>query len=640
MASNNIELSIKVNAETGQLEVLGSKFDALNTKAKETSGSFLGLTGEAAKLAKSMLPFATGAGAALFFKSAIEGAEEQNESFRRLKFTLESTGESWAKNSQIIETWANTIAASTRFSDGEALETLDKLVRVTGSLSQAQRASQLAMSLSVASGKDLASTTQIVNDLINKNERALVQVRREFGAFAGGATSAQEALDALTASLGDAAISEQGLTKETKLLTNEWSQIKDRIGNALIPSISSFLEFILTFKTRVQELKIVVATEFQEIAVKINAAIDAFRNLSIGNFAGVRGSFKKMNDELAAISAGMHQELRALNQQTTQDHIKHADERILVSRRMTDEELRNAQEANQKAAEEETARFQNWARIRADGARASEDIERNLDAKLASLNTNEFQKKKMLLDLEYQENVSNANKIVGNDAKKNAALDKAAVLHSKQISAMNKLERETRLATALETIDVAAQTLGILNSLGEGHTKGEVARAKAILALEKAIAIARILSSPQAVLNPGLAAAQVALTVAQFAQQFQAIDQASRTFESSQGQINSGSLDLSLDAGGGSSARGGGGGGGGGGSSFGAGGGGGGGGGGGPTINVGGIVVNIDFEKLAADNVGAVMRGITERVRQGVIEGTQLALALKVEADRKSNLAV
>jgi hypothetical protein len=66
MASNNIELSIKVNAETGQLEVLGSKFEALNTKAKETSGSFLGLTGEAAKLAKSMLPFATGAGARSF----------------------------------------------------------------------------------------------------------------------------------------------------------------------------------------------------------------------------------------------------------------------------------------------------------------------------------------------------------------------------------------------------------------------------------------------------------------------------------------------------------------------------------------------------------------------------------------------
>jgi len=60
--ANNIELSIKVNADTGQLEILGSKFDALASKTKKADESFSGLTGSALDLGKSMLPFASAAG--------------------------------------------------------------------------------------------------------------------------------------------------------------------------------------------------------------------------------------------------------------------------------------------------------------------------------------------------------------------------------------------------------------------------------------------------------------------------------------------------------------------------------------------------------------------------------------------------
>lgn len=57
-------------------------------------------------------------------------------------------------------------------------------------------------------------------------------------------------------------------------------------------------------------------------------------------------------------------------------------------------------------------------------------------------------------------------------------------------------------------------------------------------------------------------------------------------------------------------------------------------------INVGGIVNNIQFDKLAIDNIDFVMRQITERVRQGTNEGIQMAVTVLNLANKKSQLAV
>lgn len=45
--AQNIQLDIKINAETGALEILGAKFEGLGKKAEDTQSSFQKLTGEA-----------------------------------------------------------------------------------------------------------------------------------------------------------------------------------------------------------------------------------------------------------------------------------------------------------------------------------------------------------------------------------------------------------------------------------------------------------------------------------------------------------------------------------------------------------------------------------------------------------------
>src|ERR1044071_512684 len=189
--ADRVQLEIKVNAETGQLEVLGAKFGELAGKAGGAQTAFSKLGGEAGNLLKSFLPLATAGGIIAFFANAVKGAEEENESLRRLKFTLESSGQSWDKNKQSIQDWSQAIQNSTRFSDSEALSSLDKLTRATGNAAQAQKAAQLAISLSVASGQDLASATELVNNLINKQERAVTLAHRQFGTYVQNANTAQ-----------------------------------------------------------------------------------------------------------------------------------------------------------------------------------------------------------------------------------------------------------------------------------------------------------------------------------------------------------------------------------------------------------------------------------------------------------------
>jgi hypothetical protein len=61
-----LNLTIKVNTETGQLEVLGAKFREVGDQSKSLTSAFAGLTGEAKNLLGAFLPFASAAGSSLF----------------------------------------------------------------------------------------------------------------------------------------------------------------------------------------------------------------------------------------------------------------------------------------------------------------------------------------------------------------------------------------------------------------------------------------------------------------------------------------------------------------------------------------------------------------------------------------------
>jgi hypothetical protein len=626
VSDNQIDLTLKVNADTGQLEIVENQLNKVGATAKKAEASFAGLSKEAMALARSIGLITSAVAFVSFLNDAVKGAEAQNESMRRLQFTLESTGQSWKKSQTNIQEWANTISSATRFTDSQALNTLDRLMRSTKNLSEAQQASTLAMGISARSGMDLAQATDLVNGLINKNQRAVMEAHREFGVFTEKAGTAQGVLNALQDTFGKAAFAEQGLTKESAELHNRWEQFKDMIGNALIPTVSSFLEFILNIKTHFSALAITVQTEAQKIWTLAIGITQAFQSIGKGDLAGAREAIQRTRQELNELSVESVLKINEVEQKKTEAVVKGSNERIQVTDRETQEEAAKRKELLAKVAEFEAESAQ----------------------KIAALGAESLQRKNTMLNQEITARKAKINREITDETLKHKLLDKLDFEKMQRSAAMNKVEMQLEMEKTLDILSLNVQTLAILNSLGNQHNQAEVNRAKAILALEKSIAIARAIAAAMAAppgIGQAIAAAQVALVVAQFAQQFQAIDQAQSAFKSGQSAV---SVSTPLDSGQtltdtfgpgggnvpisvGSAPQGGGGGG------FSSSGGGGG---GNTTINVGGVSINFSVDRLGMDNLREVMLQLTEAVRRGTSEGVQLARTLQVTAERNSNLAV
>jgi hypothetical protein len=92
MADQILQLTVKVNSDTGQLDVVSQKMKGLSVES-EKAGKGLSSAGEGFKsLGKALGGLATAAAIGAFFKSAVQGAEEENQAMRRLKFAVEAVG--------------------------------------------------------------------------------------------------------------------------------------------------------------------------------------------------------------------------------------------------------------------------------------------------------------------------------------------------------------------------------------------------------------------------------------------------------------------------------------------------------------------------------------------------------------------
>lgn len=502
MADQKIQLTVQVNAETGQLEVLGAKLGETSSKAKDAANSFGNLTAQAGSLLRSMLPFATAAGVIAFFTDSVKGAEEQNEAFRRLQFTIEGTGKSWEANRKQVELWTNAVSNSTRFSDTDAITTLEKFTRVTGNLSQAQSASVLAMNLSVASGKDLGETMSLVTDLLNGNERALIGVKREFSNVAGSAKTTQEALDLLTRGYQNNAIGAEGLTDSSAKLRNAFGQFKDVVGNALIPALTVIID-----KT----------TQAVQQFEKFGAV---FASLWKSEVALFRGEFSKAIDEL---KNQMPAALDEIEQRKTASLAAGENERLIVTRAALDK----------RKHEEEQAQLDREQKLRENNQKIS-TMEAQLDREIASMKQQGLARDKSMFDAEVNARKIAIDKDIKGEKQKQEMLAKLRDFEKAGTQKLSIDQTKIKQEYALQVADLAIQTLQTLNSLGDTGSKAERTRAKALLLLQQSVAIGwAVVAAAKATAetaNPAIGAAllagQIALIAAQTAAGFQRIDQA------------------------------------------------------------------------------------------------------------------
>lgn len=631
MADQKIELTVRVNSETGQLDVVSQKLKALGQDSEKAGKQVTGASEGFKSLGKALGGLATAAAVGSFFKSAVQGAEEENQAMRRLKFAVEASGQSFQDSQKQINAWAQGIQAATRFTDGQAIETMAKFVRVTGDTTKSQKASQLAMSLSVATGKDLATTTDTLTNLINKNERGVMMARKEFGAFIGGAENGQQVLDVLSAKFGDAALKEEGFSKETSSLSNNWNELKDTVGNAVIPALTVLVgwlnkgvDSIRAVGDALGTLAALIFTTFEGVGRAVVALVKR-------DFGSIENIAKETWGKIQSITLESGDMIRQEFEKTTAAHAVHSDTRVQQTAARSAQEIAEEKKLNDEREAE---------------AQRALQMAEALEIQLLSLNQDTLEQKKQLLEAETQAQRTKINKEISDARTKESLLAQLDKVHAARVVQLTKAESIIKRDAAFKVVEDTLETLSIINSMQAGHTKAQLARARVILALEKAIAIARLWAAEagKGVVGIALASAGTAVLIAQFAQQSKALGEASRMSDGMQEFKTSTDLgngqtfsDTTTSIGGsssGSTTSGGV-------SSLGSNGGGSSGGGGGSTIiNVGGVTVQFTADSVDLSSVDVIARRLGEEVLRRTTEGVHLAVAIRNVGEANKNLAV
>lgn len=524
MADNIVELHLQVNTETGAVDQLNQKLKETQDAAGATGDAFKKTTDTAGDLLKQFGLIATAAGIVEFFKSSVDAATQNEEAMHRLATALDLNGISWEKNKDSVTEWGEAIAASTRFGENEALDTLGKLVRVTGSLAQAEQASKVAMGLSVASGRDLGETTQMVTLLLNGNERAIRQVRNEYGSFVGNSRSAQEALNALNTKFSETAIKEDSFTKTTAQLRNAFEQFEVQIGRAFMPALTGIFNGFTTTIRVFDELVLGFSTG----AAKIITYAEGMGKALVAGFKmdpkGVEAAFRETASAIEGINEGAVQQFNELEKKRTATVAVESAKQIQLRAKALAEDPKAIAEHTKHVREMMNAELKE----RLNAAHKVESLELDLEKKIQQVGQQTLSKKIAQMNAEVAQERNKIQQEVKDKTAQMNDLIKLDVYRNQKEADLVKQDLIMKSEAAMQVVDLGLQTLNTLNSMGEQNNQAEANRAKAILALEKAIAIARAIAAAQSAgpFAGALAAAQIALIVTQFAQQSKAIDQA------------------------------------------------------------------------------------------------------------------
>lgn len=298
---NDIESSFRLVADQGikgldqiaqKTEQATKKLDGLEDRAKRTGESL-------SKIGTRLTGFGALLGTAFGF--AVAGAEAENESLRQLEGTVNSTGKSFEQNRNRIDSFVNTLATVTKFSDDQIIPALNRAVVATNDLDKGMRAAELATKLAAAGFGTLESNAVVVAKVLDGQVRAVSRLLPEFAdleeRLEGGATEADLAAEALTRlqNIADNIKPPSGLQQ----IGGQIGEIKDAIGNAiiegfapLVPIVQRALDLLLRFAESGPGKVVIVLTALAGILATVGGAFLIFAGqvvIAQGALAGAGG---------------------------------------------------------------------------------------------------------------------------------------------------------------------------------------------------------------------------------------------------------------------------------------------------------------------------------------------------------------
>ena len=201
--------------------------------------------GKKAGLAFAAATAAAGAYAAKLAIDGVKAAIEDEAAQSRLAGTLERVTGATAATIKATEDWITKQGVLLGFTDDQLRPSLDRLVRSTGDVEQAQKLAALAMDISRATGRDLESVS---NALAKANEGNFTSLTRLTGGFEKGelaGKSLSDILPVLQARFQGAA-QEGADTMSVRLerLKIAFNEAKETVGTYVLQALTPLVTYI------------------------------------------------------------------------------------------------------------------------------------------------------------------------------------------------------------------------------------------------------------------------------------------------------------------------------------------------------------------------------------------------------------
>ena len=190
---------------------------------------------------------AMGAGGVLAIKGFVDAALVQNKALETTRNSVENTGVAWDSVKDKIMAATAALQKKTNFGDEEQLKALQIMIPILGDVDQAMAALPLVLDASAASGKSL----ETVSNTLTRALSGSVNTATSLGiSFDKDATFAERLALGMSGVGGAAAAQADPLIQ----MSNALGDLKETIGNALLPIITPLIEKVTSLAEWVQTL--------------------------------------------------------------------------------------------------------------------------------------------------------------------------------------------------------------------------------------------------------------------------------------------------------------------------------------------------------------------------------------------------
>lgn len=233
-----IEIDVDGKAAVRAMDDIEKKAEKTGKSLKsDLGGGFDGVGAALGKLKGAFLAITAAIGAGQLFKSAIEGAIEQEKAVNRLNVALRLSGNYTEQASKDLQSFANSLQQVTTVGDDVSLEMLSLALTFTKTTDQAKALYSAALDLSAATGTDLNTAVEQLGKTLTGSVGRLAVYETKLQSLSKEQLRAGAGIDLIAAKFKGAAVAEaQTFGASLTQLNNNFGDVLEAIGEFITKS--------------------------------------------------------------------------------------------------------------------------------------------------------------------------------------------------------------------------------------------------------------------------------------------------------------------------------------------------------------------------------------------------------------------